>query len=133
LTPKQARFVAEYVKDLNATQAAIRAGYSKRTAKAIGCENLTKPDIAAAVAEKQGAIGERLELTAEKVLRDLEQARVNAMATLEWGPAIRASELLGKHLGMFGDRVTVTDERNVIRVPDSAENPEAWQGTHKPH
>lgn len=45
LTAKQQRFCDEYLIDLNATQAAIRAGYSKNTARAIGCENLTKPDI----------------------------------------------------------------------------------------
>lgn len=42
LTEKQQRFVDEYLIDLNATQAAIRAGYSVKTADAIGCENLTK-------------------------------------------------------------------------------------------
>ena len=43
MTKKQKRFVEEYLIDLNATQAAIRAGYSPATAKEIGCENLTKP------------------------------------------------------------------------------------------
>ena len=46
LTEKQNQFILEYMKDLNATQAAIRAGYSKKTAKVIGHENLTKPYIA---------------------------------------------------------------------------------------
>ncbi len=45
MTKKQKRFVEEYLIDLNATQAAIRAGYSPTTAKEIGCENLTKPNI----------------------------------------------------------------------------------------
>ena len=49
LTPKQSLFVQEYLKDLNATQAAIRAGYSESSAKVIGCENLTKPYIQDAV------------------------------------------------------------------------------------
>ena len=49
LKPKQPRFVAEYLVDLNATQAAIRAGYSVKTARVIGAENLTKPDIQAAM------------------------------------------------------------------------------------
>ena len=51
LTPKQQRFIDEYLIDLNATQAAIRAGYSPRTARAIACENLAKPDIQEAIAE----------------------------------------------------------------------------------
>src|SRR3954469_10551657 len=49
LTPKQRRFVTEYLIDLNATQAAIRAGYSRETAGAIGHENLQKPEIAQAI------------------------------------------------------------------------------------
>ena len=53
LTPKQAAFVAEYLVDLNATQAAIRAGYSAKTAGSVGAENLSKPEIAAAIAEAQ--------------------------------------------------------------------------------
>ena len=53
LTPKQQLFVEEYLIDLNATQAAIRAGYSKKTAQVIGAENLSKPMVAAAIAEAQ--------------------------------------------------------------------------------
>ena len=49
MTPKQRAFVFEYIKDFNATQAAIRAGYSKKTARFIGCENLTKPNISAEI------------------------------------------------------------------------------------
>ena len=45
LTAKQKKFVEEYLIDLNATQAAIRAGYSTESAKEIGCENLTKPNV----------------------------------------------------------------------------------------
>lgn len=52
LTNKQQRFVSEYLVDFNATQAAIRAGYSKKTASAIGSENLRKPEILEAVKEK---------------------------------------------------------------------------------
>lgn len=71
LTPKQAAFVAEYLIDLNATQAAIRAGYSEATAKAIGHENLTKPDIVAEIAEAQAARSKRTNITADDVLREL--------------------------------------------------------------
>lgn len=51
LTSKQKRFCEEYIIDCNATQAAIRAGYSERTAKSIGQENLTKPDLKKYIAE----------------------------------------------------------------------------------
>lgn len=71
LNPKQARFVAEYLIDLNATQAAIRSGYSESTARAIGAENLTKPAISAAIAEAKAKMASKLEITAERVLREL--------------------------------------------------------------
>jgi phage terminase small subunit len=74
LTPKQELFVLEYLKDLNATQAAIRAGYSVKTAAAIGAENLKKPQIAEAVAAKQGKTLNKLEVTAERII--LERARL---------------------------------------------------------
>jgi phage terminase small subunit len=63
LTLKQERFINEYLIDLNATQAAIRAGYSEKTARSTGAENLTKPDIAAAVATAQGDRTERTNIT----------------------------------------------------------------------
>lgn len=71
LNPKQQRFVAEYLVDLNATQAAIRAGYSVDTAGAIGFELLTKPEISDAVAIAKAAQLGRTELTATRVLEEL--------------------------------------------------------------
>jgi phage terminase small subunit len=71
LTPKQMLFVREYLVDLNATQAALRAGYSAKTAGKIGFENLQKPEIAAAIAAAQTARAQRLEVTADRVLREL--------------------------------------------------------------
>lgn len=69
LTPKQQRFVDEYLIDLNATQAAIRAGYSEKTAGAIGNENLTKPEISEAIAAAQKARSERVQVDQDWVLR----------------------------------------------------------------
>lgn len=71
LTAKQTRFVEEYLIDLNATQAAIRAGYSAETARAIGCENLTKPNIAQAIADAQMERSRRTEITQDRVLAEL--------------------------------------------------------------
>ena len=71
LTAKQKAFVQEYLIDLNATQAAIRAGYSTDTAKVIGSENLTKPDIQEAIQEAMAAREKRTEITQEMVLREL--------------------------------------------------------------
>lgn len=71
LTPKQQRFVAEYAVDLNATQAAIRAGYSEKTAKSIAQENLTKPDIASAIQELLDARADRTGVTQDRVIAEL--------------------------------------------------------------
>lgn len=68
LTPKQVLFIAEYRKDLNATQAAIRAGYSPKTAHVIGPENLEKPEIAKVLAEQTQIALEKVGLSAEKTL-----------------------------------------------------------------
>ena len=133
LTPKQQRFVDEYLIDLNATQAAIRAGYSERTAKSIGQENLTKPDIQKAIQEAQNKLTERTEITQEYVLKNIQSVIERCMQQeavlardgsplLVEGPegdlvplfefketgALKGLELLGKHLGMFKDRVELT-------------------------
>ena len=71
LTPKQQRFVEEYLIDLNATQAAIRAGYSEKTAKEIGSENLTKPNVAKAIQEAQNKRTEQTQIDAAYVLKRL--------------------------------------------------------------
>lgn len=71
LTAKQQRFVDEYLIDLNATQAAIRAGYSGKTARSISNENLTKPDIQAAIEKGMLARSGRVEITQDMVLREL--------------------------------------------------------------
>lgn len=71
LNARQQRFVDEYLIDLNATQAAIRAGYSEKTAAVIACENLNKPNIAAAIQIAQAERAERTQITADKVLTEL--------------------------------------------------------------
>lgn len=71
LSPKQARFIEEYLVDLNATQAAVRAGYSEKTAGAIGAENLTKPEISEAIAQAMKARENRTRITQDRVLEEL--------------------------------------------------------------
>ena len=71
LTDKQERFCLEYMIDLNKTQAAIRAGYSESSAKEIGCENLTKPNIQDRISELKKAEADRIGLTAQEVLDEL--------------------------------------------------------------
>lgn len=71
LTAKQEMFVREYLVDLNATQAALRSGYSAKTARAIGTENLSKPAIGQAIAEAMKNRARRTEITADRVLQEL--------------------------------------------------------------
>jgi len=71
LTPKQKKFVSEYLVDLNATQAAIRAGYSKQNADKIGPELLGKTRVAEAIQRAQERRSHRTEITADRVLQEL--------------------------------------------------------------
>src|SRR5690606_6710381 len=94
LTAKQRRFVEEYLVDLNATQAAIRAGYSKKTAGQIGDENLKKPQIASAIHEAQAKRSERTEITQDMVLRELAKIGFSDIRKIvSWGDTeVRVSD-----------------------------------------
>jgi hypothetical protein len=70
MTHKQRRFALEYLVDANATKAAIRAGYSKRTAKQQGSRLLTNADVAALVASGHRTVEARAEITVDRVLRE---------------------------------------------------------------
>ena len=147
LTKKQQLFVDEYLIDLNATQAAIRAGYSVDTAKEIGCENLTKPNIQQAIAEHMAERNKRTGINQDRVVLELAKiafvkmtdvvdpdtgeilpnASDDDLACIEsvkfkqsdnqYGGSIerevklaskmKALELLGKHLGMWNDKIDV--------------------------
>ena len=107
LTPRQARFVKEYLVDMNGTQAAIWAGYSAHTANKQSTRLLTNADIKAAVdagAAKQHA---QLDLTAQKVLTELLGVGYAEVATsnIKVGDKLRALELLAKHLGLLTEQV----------------------------
>lgn len=134
LTPKQARFVAEYLIDLNATQAAKRAGYSERTAEQQGHQLLKKSLVAAAIADAQSKRSERTDITQDYVLNSIfttmERCKqAEAVTDRQGAPVLvetpdgemaraytfnamgvfKGAELLGKHLGMFsGDSQQVT-------------------------
>ncbi len=107
LTPKQNIFVAEYLVDLNATQAAIRAGYSKKTAGQIGDENLRKPQIAKVIQGSMSQRAERTEINSELVvqgiLRVIRRCEGEGEA-FEATQVLKGYELLGKHLGLFGGK-----------------------------
>lgn len=147
LTEKQRRFVDEYLIDLNATQAAIRAGYSVKTAKDIGCQNLAKLNIQQAISEKMAERSKRTGVNQDRIVLELakiafvnaadvidsDDASIKAGATADDTAAIqsvkvkviptkegegvereirlndklKALELLGKHLGMWNDKLDV--------------------------
>lgn len=108
LTPKQQRFVEEYLINLNATQAAIRAGYSEKTAKEIGSENLTKPSIAKAIAEAQEKLSNKAQVTVEMIVQGLLNEAKDLSEGSTQSARVSAWAHLGKHLGMFKDKIEHT-------------------------
>lgn len=124
LTPKQERFCQEYLIDLNATQAAIRAGYSAKTAQEQASRLLSNVMVQAAIDAGKKQRSESTGITAERVLTGImgviercEQAvpvlDEDGNETGEWkfesGSALRGYELLGKHLKLFTERIEVND------------------------
>ena len=88
LNERQRRFAREFIVDPNATQAAIRAGYSKRTAYEIGRKLLKKVEIAAAINKGQARLAAKVEVTAEKIIAELVKIGFsNMMDYMRVGPA----------------------------------------------
>ena len=118
LTQKQARFVEEYLLDLNAAAAARRAGYSEKNADSIAAQLLSKTKVFEAVQSAIAARSAKTEITAEYVLENLKRLSERCMGEKEFAPsaAARALELLGKHLGLFSDRVEVSGSLSVLGV-----------------
>ena len=104
LTDKQKRFVAEYLVDMNATQAATRAGYSSRTANEQGARLLANVSVKEALEKERRKRERRTEITADRVLQEL--ADIGFDKELErTTDRLKALELVGKHLAMFTDKV----------------------------
>lgn len=118
LTPKQTRFVEEYLLDLNAAAAARRAGYSEKNADSIAAQLLSKTKVFEAVQSAVAARSAKTEITAEYVLENLKRLSERCMSEEEFAPsaAARALELLGKHLGLFSDRVELSGSMSVLGV-----------------
>lgn len=130
LTPKQARFVQEYLIDLNATQAAVRAGYSERTACEQGSRLLANVKVQTALQAAMQARQARTEVTQDYVIGKLVEIADKAASDcqdsdLKYSNKIKALELLGKHVGAF-DRIdgVVQDETKtgLVLLPEVSEN-----------
>jgi phage terminase small subunit len=107
LTPKQQMFVAEYLIDLNGTQAAIRAGYSAKTAYSIAEEILRKPEIVDAIQAGMDRRAKKINLTGEDILANIARLAQKAEDMDDTSNALRANELLGKHLKLFTDKIEI--------------------------
>lgn len=105
LTPKQAAFVREYLIDLNATQAAIRAGYAEGSARVQGTRLLANAAIQAEVQAGRETKAEQAQVSAQMVLDGLRRI---AEGDGSESARVRAYELLGKHLGMFTEKTEHT-------------------------
>jgi phage terminase small subunit len=101
LNDKQAAFVREYLIDFNATQSAIRAGYSKRTAGSQAHDLLKIPEIQAALKVGQARLAQKTETEAEWVRRRLKEEADDFSEFASHSARIRALELLGKVNGIF--------------------------------
>lgn len=126
LTPKQQMFVKEYLIDLNATQAAIRAGYSEKTANEQGARLLANVSVAAAIQSEMDKRAKRIEINADYVLRTIvetvERCRQAEPVMIKDGgemvpsgefkfdstAVLKGAELLGKHLKLWTDKVEQT-------------------------
>jgi phage terminase small subunit len=109
LTPKQKAFVREYKKNGgNGTQAAINAGYSEESARAISSENLTKPYIQEALKQEEKKLQEKYEYTIDDMVRELDDVKMKADAEQNRQAQIKAIELKGKAFGLFVDKQETT-------------------------
>lgn len=144
MTPKQQRFVEEYLKDLNATRAYIRAGYSPTGADAGAARLLGNVRVAEAIRVKREVVSEQAGLTAVWVLDQLRENVERAMQAeavrdregnetgeyvYQGAVANKALELIGKHLGMFVERseVKTTATVYVVEAPAKFTTPDRWQ------
>lgn len=125
LSPKQKRFVEEYLKDLNATQAAARAGYSEKTAQEQGSRLLSNVMVGKAIQAGMNERSKRTQITADYVLRTIQEtiqrcgqaekvmefdhSTKEMVHTGEWkfehNGVLKGCELLGRHLKLFTDKV----------------------------
>lgn len=105
LTFRQGKFVSEFLKDRNALQAAIRAGYSPKSANNAAHDNMRHPGILAKIEESLNARQADNGVSPDFVLRELK--RVAEQEDVAQSTKVRALELIAKHLGMLEDRISL--------------------------
>ena len=116
LTAKQRKFCNEYMLDLNGTQAAIRAGYSKKTAYSIANENLIKPEIQEQIAILQKKTQDKYEITQDSLIREITSDQELARTLKQTSTAMKGSELKGKLTGLLTDKVVVSGKLTLEQI-----------------
>jgi len=121
MTEKQKKFCIEYLKDLNATQAAIRAGYSKDTAYNTGWENMNKHEIKEYIDKTLTEVMEAGKVSLRKrIVDELETMAFDPMidedSRLRHTDKIKSLELLGKYGELFKENIAVTVDNTVIEA-----------------
>lgn len=125
MTDKQKMFCHEYMIDRNATQAAIRAGYSPKTAKSQGQRLLTKVDIKKYIDEHTEEQYEKAGISADDVLSELVSIAMVDGVDITAKEKIKALELLGKALGLFDTAKDKATEQTLERLDKILENIES--------
>lgn len=115
LTPKQERFVQEYLIDLNATQAAIRAGYAERSAQVQSSRLLSNDMVAAAIEAGQAKTAHRLACTADDVLERYRQFAFGEVFDARPTDQLHALDSLSKHMGLF--KADNDQSKTVLQIP----------------
>ncbi len=113
-------FCQEYVKDRNATQAAIRAGYSEKTARQQGSRLLTNAAIRARIGELQAEVAERNRITVDSLLSKFQEVYEGAAANGQYAAANRSLELQGKLVGLFTEKADI--KMHSTSIPANAED-----------
>ncbi len=120
LSPKQERFVEEYILDWNGAQAAIRAGYSEKTARNIACETLAKPYVKKALEAKLAEIRAKTTVTRGLLVDRAHEIQDMARVDRDLGAALRANEQIAKLTGIWVDKSEDVTEPKVSKDDEEA-------------
>ena len=111
LTPRQQRFCELFIQCDSATEACLKAGYSEKGADRQASRLLRNVGVMAEITRRREAASKRAEIDEDAVLKMLLEDREAARAAKQYGPAVRAAELLGRKMGMFIDKRIVGEIR----------------------